>query len=672
LLNVSRRSSRILSNLKKLFKLVVFLAVVATGMEEEKAAPLTWSPSDVSLKRSPSDVSLRKVPSSNFLSKLDSKAMSSEEIGWSKKVFLLKLVYDYNKSTEENYASDDAPFVGKFKKVRNELDYTYHRKYSVERQLFQDALIENFLETIVKDKDNANVTCDHPTENWIVFTAGPMGAGKGRTITWLGQEGLFPTNAFVTVDPDIIRSMLPEMEGYNEIDPLNMGWLTQKEVGYISELLTYRALDAQKNVLVDGSLRDKHWYHSYFCNLRKRFPILKIAIIHVTAQPETVLERARKRAQITGRKVPPQAILDSMKEIPKSLEVLSPVTDLLVNFENENSSPPEPLLLDLTMRGFDRDPGGEVNKSRVLWTMKLAKTAAVDDVYQESMVSVGGREGEWGEDQKYYMDSEDTFEAGTYDSETYSVSMTKPPTFLLHDFALNVTMPLSDWRSEFSIIWEQKCAMPIFERHRKMSIRASMSTIMQRTPFTRGFSMSINESGDWTPSSSIASDHSISDSPFKAVDSPVSTTPESEGKKLSKKGSLKSPKGVYPMLGTLKDSKEGAEMFGSVDSIDDFDEKVASAPTPKAASSSPPPSPSAASSNGNRVKPTPPPPSPNRVKPTPPPSPSSRSSRSSRSSLSSSPSNTPPNPPSLSTTTTTTGTKEQKKKKNTAEKCSVS
>merc|ERR1719223_1149236 len=98
------------------------------------------------------------------------------------------------------------------KKVRNELDYEYHRKYTIERQLFQDALIENFLKTIVKDKDNANVTCDHPTENWIVFTAGPMGAGKGRTINWLAQEGLFPMSAFVNVDPDVIRGMLPEFE----------------------------------------------------------------------------------------------------------------------------------------------------------------------------------------------------------------------------------------------------------------------------------------------------------------------------------------------------------------------------------------------------------------------------------------------------------------------------
>jgi adenylylsulfate kinase-like enzyme len=75
-----------------------------------------------------------------------------------------------------------------------------------------------------------NITCEHPLENWIVFTAGPMGAGKGSTIHWLAQEGLFPRESFVEVEPDVIRKMLPEVDGYNERDRMTMGYRTQKEV----------------------------------------------------------------------------------------------------------------------------------------------------------------------------------------------------------------------------------------------------------------------------------------------------------------------------------------------------------------------------------------------------------------------------------------------------------
>ena len=71
-------------------------------------------------------------------------------------------------------------------------------------------------------------------------------------------------------------------------------------------------------MLVDGSLRNAHWYLEYFKNLREKFPVIKIGILHVTARPETVLLRARNRAQVTGRHVPEETILESMRKIPVS------------------------------------------------------------------------------------------------------------------------------------------------------------------------------------------------------------------------------------------------------------------------------------------------------------------------------------------------------------------
>ena len=43
--------------------------------------------------------------------------------------------------------------------------------------------------------------------------------------------------------------------------------------------MSYDALQKGKNVLVDGSLRNAHWYLEYFRNLRDKFPIIKIAIL---------------------------------------------------------------------------------------------------------------------------------------------------------------------------------------------------------------------------------------------------------------------------------------------------------------------------------------------------------------------------------------------------------
>lgn len=137
-----------------------------------------------------------------------------------------------------------------------------------------------------------------------------------------------PLLFFYMVDV-IYRELLPEFSGYNSYDVARMGYLTQKEVGYISEVLTYNALIRKKNVLVDGSLRDAHWYLEYFRKLRMDFPVIKIAIMHVHAPLHTVLMRARKRAKVTGRLVPEELIVEAVQKIPESVTQLIPQVMLI-------------------------------------------------------------------------------------------------------------------------------------------------------------------------------------------------------------------------------------------------------------------------------------------------------------------------------------------------------
>lgn len=259
--------------------------------------------------------------------------------------------FDYSRSTEDNYSTEvegDAEplFVGKHKAHRAKLDYSFHKHYRSERQVFHDKLMDMFHHTRVFDGDK-NLYCDRPLENWIVFTAGPMGAGKGHTMQWLQKEGLFPLAAFVKVDPDSLRELLPETPEYITRDPHTAGALTQKEVGYIAEVLSMDALDDGKNVLVDGSLKDAVWYQIYISSLRKAFPRLKIAIIHVTASESTILGRCRVRAETTGRVVPEAVIQSAIQQIPNTLRLLAPKVDYFATFENEDGLA-EPRLLQAT------------------------------------------------------------------------------------------------------------------------------------------------------------------------------------------------------------------------------------------------------------------------------------------------------------------------------------
>lgn len=273
-------------------------------------------------------------------------------------------------STAENHRADKLEFFGAYSHIRETLDYEYHVPYTRERQSLQDAIVTDMLSTaVIKDKNGDVGTT--PTEPWIVFTAGAMGAGKSYTMNKLVHMGHFPLLAFVSVDPDEIRRHLPEFHLYVEQSPELAGELTRREAGYIAEILTLAGLLAGKNVLVDGSLRDAEWYKQYFARLRHDFPILRIAIIHVTAPRDAVFQRSavrtsvpesymfvsnvgvftmltltylllactQERAMITGRVVPRETLIQALEQVPKSVEVLAPLADYYCALNNAPNAP---------------------------------------------------------------------------------------------------------------------------------------------------------------------------------------------------------------------------------------------------------------------------------------------------------------------------------------------
>jgi len=236
-------------------------------------------------------------------------------------------------SSEENNKSDDMKFYGKYSHIRKTLDYNYHSNYTFERQKLQDSIITDMLhEAFILDMEGNVGTV--PTQPWIVFTAGAMGAGKSHTMNVLVKHHRFPLHAFVVVDPDEIRRLLPEFHIFVNENPELAGELTNKEAGYIAEILTLAALQSGKNVLQDGSLRDSDWYQKYFQRLRREFPKVRQAILHIVAPREAVFERAEHRAQMTGRVVPRKLLEEAMEQVPRSVEILTPIVDYYAKINN--------------------------------------------------------------------------------------------------------------------------------------------------------------------------------------------------------------------------------------------------------------------------------------------------------------------------------------------------
>lgn len=243
--------------------------------------------------------------------------------------------YDWSLSTEENYRSDmDCQLYGNYAAIRKTLDYSYHSNYTKERQLLQDKIIDHLLSIANIVDPTSGEMCATPSHPWIAFTAGCMGAGKSWTIRHLSQRGLFPLHSFVTVDPDDIRHHLPEFKTYALMERERAGEWTRKEAGMISEILTLAALEKGHNVLVDGSLRDSLWYESYFSRLKRDYAPLRIAILHITAPSDVVYARAASRAHQTGRVIPRATLEESLLQVPKSLQQLSPMADFYAQLHN--------------------------------------------------------------------------------------------------------------------------------------------------------------------------------------------------------------------------------------------------------------------------------------------------------------------------------------------------
>jgi hypothetical protein len=86
--------------------------------------------------------------------------------------------------------------------------------------------------------------------------------------------------------------------------------------------------------LQDGSLRDALWYKAYFARLREEFPAVRQAILHVTAPREAVFERAAARGRATGRVVPQKVLEAALEQVPRSIEILSPLVDYYGELNN--------------------------------------------------------------------------------------------------------------------------------------------------------------------------------------------------------------------------------------------------------------------------------------------------------------------------------------------------
>jgi len=297
----------------------------------------TWAPGN--LQRTPTedarinvDQFLAGIRRHRFLRRIVSHYAFPDLDAWAPPA-----TYDWTKSTQDNYGVPITEgFVGALAHLRKALDPAWHGNYNPARQRWQDAAVHRV--ALVGGEDQAGPT----TKPWLVYTCGPMGAGKGWVMNWMSQRDIFPLRRVVHVDPDRFKRLMPEWPAYVQLNEKNAGTLCHTESGTMAELAQALAMDQRCHVWVDGSLRDFDWYAPKIAALRKQFPHYRIALFYIHAPEATVRRRVSARAKRCGeeqRDIPEDVLAASLAAPALTLRALTPHVDFIARIRNEEGDP---------------------------------------------------------------------------------------------------------------------------------------------------------------------------------------------------------------------------------------------------------------------------------------------------------------------------------------------
>ncbi len=177
-------------------------------------------------------------------------------------------------------------------------DRAHHGYYSEDRTQFHLALVEKFLSGLTASGGKPEIT----------VLAGPMAAGKSM----LAKRLLKNDGSTVHIDIDAIRKLLPEFSKINQIDRINAVYETQKESGYIAELLLWEAMDRGLNVVFESSFRETDFFKNLKIKIQTLAPKYKDSfnLAFVFADIESLKIRAKERDQHDSRYTPEHDVID--------------------------------------------------------------------------------------------------------------------------------------------------------------------------------------------------------------------------------------------------------------------------------------------------------------------------------------------------------------------------
>ena len=158
-----------------------------------------------------------------------------------------------------------------------------------------------------------------------VILGGQPGSGKSELANQAVRE--FRTSGgAVVIDADRMREENPRYKELSRVDPQNAADRTHKDAGEWASRLRATAMEGQRNLVVDGTLRDPEGIRRVAGQLRENGYTVEARVI--AANPETSMLRTRLRFEEqvaergVGRYVNQEQHDKAYSAIPKSVDVL--------------------------------------------------------------------------------------------------------------------------------------------------------------------------------------------------------------------------------------------------------------------------------------------------------------------------------------------------------------
>jgi predicted ABC-type ATPase len=190
------------------------------------------------------------------------------------------------------------------------------------------------LHTKIEDSFLSKVKPVPPNEKPVaILMMGGPASGKSSMVRALGTD----ESTFVAADADAVKEQIPEYRKAVSARARNAAAMVHEESSDIVKKVRAKAIDQNKNLIVDGTGAKADSYISTIKKLKEKGYHTNLMLADM--DPDVALPRAKARAEKTGRYVPDSFITDAYPKIPGNFMQVAKLVDEFAVYDTRGKPP---------------------------------------------------------------------------------------------------------------------------------------------------------------------------------------------------------------------------------------------------------------------------------------------------------------------------------------------